>query len=105
MSHNWLPTCSGDFAFFQTCPIAAHRPHAAWQSRHCGLPLPCTIMAVARPLSTNRRSERYQPHRGTAQCQLIVMADTFMDFDTLARHGAVNREKYAAVFFVLIKEF
>jgi len=33
------------------------------------------------------------------------MADTFMDFDTLARHGAVNREKYAAVFFVLIKEF
>jgi len=33
------------------------------------------------------------------------MADTFMDFDTLARHGAVNREKYAAVFFVLIQEF
>jgi len=96
---------AGHSAYFRHIQPAAHKPHAAQHSWHCGLSLPHPIMAAARPLSTNQTLERYQPHGGTAQCQLTVMADTFMDFDTLARHGAVNREKYAAVFFVLIQEF
>ena len=37
--------------------------------------------------------------------QSQVKANNFMHFDTLAKHGPVNNEKYAALLFDLIQEF
>ena len=33
------------------------------------------------------------------------MANRVMDFDVLAKHSPVNRKKYAAVLFIVMKEF
>ena len=37
--------------------------------------------------------------------QSQIKANNFMHFDTLAKHGPVNNEKYAALLFDLIQEF
>jgi len=46
--------------------------------------------------------------RTRRECSAVltqVMANRVMDFDVLAKHSPVNRKKYAAVLFTVMKEF
>lgn len=80
------------------------------------LPVPHAVMAEALPCGAARPNPGHttvtnaiwtetRARGGHSAVPAQFMANKFMHFDKLAKHSAVNREKYVAVLPTLIKEF